>query len=1144
LIDLFFEELYAEKRKQLEFQSVSDVLANNVSQSITTRNPFDTKENTIPSTNERKDRDLQIQSHFTCLDQFTFELMASQPFHPLRFFQFPEITITKLISEDSFIDGKLKFSFESGIAAEVQTLNEEEELYELDEIRRIPEIDTANDQENSIFVLEDDICFIPYSINNNQVETTTAADTSSNSQLIAASHFYYEIHSENLFDYNHHLYTKNEEIMWWNELDLITLLPKISIFQEANLENHLIEIIDPFLLQQIISLLIPTNLSKMIEARMIQRQRQEQDQMKFADSHPGHGQQPILRELSNEEKEEMNHISPIKKGNSKAQRYSTPPSNGNQKRKNVSRENSFSSTISGSSTRSDAERRNKQQEDKEEEEEEDEYDDIFKEVASEHGSANENEDESVNNLSEDGQEVHPFELDELQEEIDPLQKIAQNAQAVLLNSPIDKLEGRRSTISSQIALEGEDEKNHNPNPLSPGASSGSAYQSSITSIISSLLLSKDYHGIVYQFFFLLLQFQERLCYSYLNQLEFYQEVITSFSPSYDNQYHVLFSDKYLQKKQLESYYKRHYHIHHVQHTTQQPQQQEQQWSPSMNNMSALFPQEIGSTLFSQMFYHGFQGKVESLDEAMSPARRNQLLAKVNKRPISSSQHHLQTGGKENVDHGDAARDKEEDVFLEYSPHVLESREKFLYDISQTVSRIFQQYLHHHGPFELPVPEDPQRAQHTPTFSRLPHLTPEQERILFQLLLLSENYLAIVKYLILFHKSFSLMLYCIRLSNSANVMIHRNTMGFFSSNAKEDILEYYYYQKGKGRLLKNVDFQIIALNSPSTDLFSSTNINDYEDDGNQQQQQQQPDEQPGLVVEGAGQEDGDLVSGHRSQRKLNDHEAVDPVDFDDETGEVDEANSYDDDDDDDDIEIFKVCNIRYFKDRHKPAAATPRRIGNYDNSVRRQSSHSSSVANEENRTISTKGSRHSRLSRPASSASSNNTSHRNGFLLDPIFEQSKAARGPSTTTRTAMMIEGEEQQEGEEEEEDDGLHDLNHIRMNDAIHIFYLTIKYFVMKLHSIHSREESFTSFEQRMMDDERDLLRPPGGAKEETAANQTEEYSRRKEKILLEMIEEIVLSRPLPITDEQLAQFFEQLSEEYAGRFAATIELVQTFLR
>ena len=110
-------------------------------------------------------------------------------------------------------------------------------------------------------------------------------------------------------------------------------------------------------------------------------------------------------------------------------------------------------------------------------------------------------------------------------------------------------------------------------------------------------------------------------------------------------------------------------------------------------------------------------------------------------------------------------------------------------------------------------------------------------------------------------------------------------------------------------------------------------------------------------------------------------------------------------------------------------------------------------------------------------------------------------------------------------------------MNDAIHIFFLTMKYFLLKLHSIRSRQESFSSFERRMMADERDLFHPreveersadDGGDGTGNGDEAERRYFLKKERILLEMIEELVQSRPIPISAEQLQDFLQQLADEY----------------
>jgi hypothetical protein len=150
------------------------------------------------------------------------------------------------------------------------------------------------------------------------------------------------------------------------------------------------------------------------------------------------------------------------------------------------------------------------------------------------------------------------------------------------------------------------------------------------------------------------------------------------------------------------------------------------------------------------------------------------------------------------------------------------------------------------------------------------LSHTQEVSLFQLLLLCGEFMTITKYLILFHRTQELMLFCIRFSTSANFLLHRdNKTGYFSSStAYSEISRYYYYSKYKpGVSMKTVDFKVLFKCSvPSSSSDSSASLHSSLDKGS-------------LPLESS----------------------------------VDVADD-DEDDEDEDDERFKVDNISYFKDR--------------------------------------------------------------------------------------------------------------------------------------------------------------------------------------------------------------------------------------
>jgi hypothetical protein len=406
--------------------------------------------------------------------------------------------------------------------------------------------------------------------------------------------------------------------------------------------------------------------------------------------------------------------------------------------------------------------------------------------------------------------------------------------------------------------------------------------------------------------------------------------------------------------------------------------------------------------------------------------------------------------------------------LENAPEVLEAREKFLYEISNTVFQIFEHYInsrsHHLNHLEYPLA--------TINASLYDEMNSTQELMLYQLLLLSENYVQLVKYFIYFHKSFSLLYFVIRLSNSANVMMHRNSMGTFSSNAKEDIVDYYYYQKGKGKSMKNTDLQVITLNSVSKSVV-------------------------GVDIKNV-----DSSAEHKLNRSLNpfDEEEEDEVEAEDDHGmkdvpdkktdnsglvDEDSKNADDEEDEeDDDVEIFKVCNVQYFKDRNRPNSLKPSSksatasVGGYDRdrmSMSVAGSKSLARSQDENRSY-------------------NRTNNR--YSLDKRLP------------------------EREEVPDQDDFNDLNHIRMNEAIHIFYLAMKYFIMKLY--YCAVEPMESFSK----------------------GEHEKKANEKKRILMDCVIELVLSRPLSVSNDQVHQFLQEMKEEYEGQFITAIEeLLQELL-
>jgi hypothetical protein len=153
----------------------------------------------------------------------------------------------------------------------------------------------------------------------------------------------------------------------------------------------------------------------------------------------------------------------------------------------------------------------------------------------------------------------------------------------------------------------------------------------------------------------------------------------------------------------------------------------------------------------------------------------------------------------------------------------------------------------------------------------------QEVSLFQLLLLCRDFMTITRYLVVFHRSRELMLFCIRFSTSANFFLHRdNKTGCFSSStAYSEISRYYYYSKFQlGISMKAVDFKVLfECSVPSSSSDSSASFHSSMETGLSPLK-------PSVII----------------------------------------ADDNDDDDDEEDDDRFKVDNMSYFKDRSSVLAS--------------------------------------------------------------------------------------------------------------------------------------------------------------------------------------------------------------------------------
>jgi hypothetical protein len=1015
-LELYFQKIYDEKRQIYESHTAA-VVGGNLSQLPHEKSAVASATNPFHDDAHMKNEDSEIlNSHYSSLDQFTYEIMAKVPNHPFAEFEFPQRTILRLVNNDRIALDALKF--ENGITLE----------NDLDYRRSYYPLQLYREDDMKSFVLSDDVIFQP-------MVSTSSSSSSSSFQYL------YEKHSENLFENP----SQNSNINWLNELDLISLLPRVPTEDTVHLQKKLLQILDPFLLQQIISLLIPANLSTF--------------------SSDGNN-------VPEARKAELN------------QKADSPLKDRSSGMKNSPSQATLSSTLSSNHGS---------------QEEEEEYDDIFMDVASEEGDSssdkeyNEEEIEAWNEKTEairkgkrdSGQDMDDLHLSNISDsafydssflntsaaaedqnsnnhgdndEIDPLLKIARTA-----NLSQSQEEQPNEIDSKFLPVDDDEEKQKTEiNSSSSPTAACSSKNSFVPNFLRSILLSDSYQTFLFQLFYLFLQFQEQLSFFYLNQMEVYQDLLRSLSSaSNENPQNLLFSDKYLHKKQLQNYLQRYRQLH---------QQQDGDDDANNNNQ--------GPTLFNQLFFHGFKAKVENPDDDEDGGYGKCYVQTIfiffyflfyfffvaRIRPLQTTK----TTKTHNTLVQQRDRDNDRLLSLENTPEVLEAREKFLYEISNTVFQIFEHYInsrsHYLNHLEYPLV--------TANASLYDEMNSTQELMLYQLLLLSENYVQLVKYFIYFHKSFSLLYFVIRLSNSANVMMHRNSMGTFSSNAKEDIVDYYYYQKGKGKSMKNTDLQLITLNSSSS------------------------------AVVGVDKKNIDSSAEHKLNRSLNpfdEEEEEDEVEDNngikdvpdnkkDNSGLVDEDSQNDDEEDeeDDDVEIFKICNVQYFKDRNRPnslkpsSKSTTASVGGYDRDRMSMSSVTGSKS----------------LARSQDENRSYNRTNRYSF--------------------DKRLPEREE-----EVPEQDDFNDLNHIRMNEAIHIFYLAMKYFIMKLY--YCPVEPMVTFSK----------------------DEHEKKAKEKKRILLDCVIELVLSRPMSVSNDQVHQFLQEMKGEYEGQFATAIEeLLQELLQ
>jgi hypothetical protein len=551
-LELYFQKIYDKKRQIYESHTAA-VVRGNLSQLPREQSSVASTANPFHDEVQMKNADSGIlNSHYSSLDQFTYEIMAKVPNHPFEEFEFPQRTILRLVNTDRVALDALKF--ENGITLK-NDLDYRRSYYPL---QLYPEDDTKS------FVLSDDVIFQP-----------VVSSSSFSFQYLC------EKHSENLFE-NH---SQNSSINWLNELDLILLLPRVPAEETVHLQKKLLEILDPFLLQQIISLLIPANLSKF--------------------STDGNNNLPETRKA---ELKQQKADSPLKDQSSGMKKS---PSQG-----------TLSSTLSSNHG-------------SQEEEEEGEYDDIFMDVASENGGSSsdeENNDEEIEAWNEkteairrekrdSGQDVDDLHLSNISDsayydssflntsaaedqhsnnhgddidEIDPLLKIARTA-----NLSQSQEEQPNEIDAKILRVDAEEEKRKTEtNSSSSPVGASSSMNSFVPNFLRSILLSDSYQTFLFQLFYLFLQFQEQLSFFYLNQMEVYQDLLRSLSSaSNENPQNLLFSDKYLHKKQLQNYLQRHRQLH-------QPQNDDD--DANNNNQ--------GPSLFNQLFFHGFKAKVENPDD--------------------------------------------------------------------------------------------------------------------------------------------------------------------------------------------------------------------------------------------------------------------------------------------------------------------------------------------------------------------------------------------------------------------------------------------------------------------------------------------------------------------------------------------------
>ncbi len=219
--------------------------------------------------------------------------------------------------------------------------------------------------------------------------------------------------------------------------------------------------------------------------------------------------------------------------------------------------------------------------------------------------------------------------------------------------------------------------------------------------------------------------------------------------------------------------------------------------------------------------------------------------------------------------------------------------------------------------------------------------------LLRLLLLSEDYLKIAKYLIYRQRMCSLFYFCLRISTSANVMSHRNSLGVFSTMAEEAVSELYYYRaQNEGVQMKVKDITEVILPALPESAINASNVV--------------------------------ATSGPISVVKAEKSMSIDAREEDIE-GEVD---------DEDDDDIFELCNIQYFKDRGRAS------LGSMNSTSSLQASK-----------------RQSRLSEN----------------YDPLPSLQSGEDAENSITEI--------------------IQDVNELRMEDAISIFYLAVEYFISLIH-------------------------------------------------------------------------------------------------